>query len=102
MYLTIQNKDLVYTPLEKPIVVNYWLEPVDPSLKAEEYSTDPIDPQFAIIDSGALKTFPKTEAEEGDSMSGWLWVGFFLALIASVTAAIVYYLMRQRIKKLQL
>ena len=48
LYLTLLNKDIVRTPLSKPVTVNYWLEPGDPALKAEEYSTDPITPQFAL------------------------------------------------------
>ena len=34
--------------MEQPIVFNYWLEPVDPSLKVEEYSTENIEPEFVL------------------------------------------------------
>ena len=103
MYLTLKNTDISWEKLAKPIVINFWLEPVDPLLKAEEYSNDPIAPQFALDDSGTLKSV-KTKVEEDTSnpLSGWLWTGFSLALVVTIVAGIVYYYMRQRIKKLQL
>ena len=38
LYITLVNKDIEETPLDSPIIVNYWLELVDPSLKVEEFT----------------------------------------------------------------
>ena len=103
MYLTLKNTDISWAKLAKPIVINFWLEPVDPLLKAEEYSNDPIPPQFALDDTGTLKSVKaKVEEDTGNPLSGWLWTGFSLALVITIIAFIVYYYMRQRIKRLQL
>lgn len=48
LYITLLNKDVDRTPLTKPITVTFWRTPIDPLLKAEEYSTDLIPPQFAV------------------------------------------------------
>ena len=39
LYLTLVNKDEIKTELESQITFNYWVEPVDPALMFEEYST---------------------------------------------------------------
>lgn len=105
------------TPIEKPIKVTFWREPVDPSLKFDEYSadqicgkqdddelvclsTDRIPPQFAI----PLTTLrsQKTVVSEDDDLSALIWVTFAVALALVASICIVYYLMRERRRKMLL
>ena len=62
LYITLKNKDIEKTPLSKPVTINYWIEKVDPELKASEYSTDTIHPEFTL-DIVPVTTKSQREAE---------------------------------------
>ena len=48
LFLTLKNQDEIKTTIDKPIIVNYWIEPVDPEKKAEEYQGGLIKPEFVL------------------------------------------------------
>ena len=82
-------------------MVNYWLEPVDPSLKVEEYTTmESLEPEFVLEISESLPTFSQPKEEENDTAKILLWVGFTLALIIIATMLIIYLRMQNRRKKM--
>jgi len=48
LYLTLRNTDAIRTALEMPVTFNYWIEPVDPSKKVEEFTSEIIQPEFVL------------------------------------------------------
>ena len=103
LYITLQNKDVAYTPLDSPITVNYWLQEVDPSLKVEEYSTGLIPPEWVLEDSASIETrnikiengqlIVEEETDDG-AMQILLLIFFILAFIFVCGFFVSYYVMQ--------
>jgi len=96
--LTLLNKDVVKTPLEKPITVYYWLEPVDPQLKDDKYITDLIEPEFVV----RYVPLEVKKTDETQTIDWWVWLVFAGAVVLISGLAIFYFVLHQRKKKLQL
>mmetsp|Transcript_904 Transcript_904/g.1242 ORF Transcript_904/g.1242 Transcript_904/m.1242 type:complete len:155 (+) Transcript_904:458-922(+) len=103
LFLTLKNQDEAKTTISKPIVVNYWIEPVDPAFKVEEYQGGLIKPEFVLNETGALRSKRDFGANhKSDDQAILLWVCFVLALLIVGVMAAIYCVMQYRKRKMQL
>lgn len=109
LYVTLLNKDVTQTPLDQPITVNYWLELVDPTLKAEEYSNGLIPPSWVLEQSTVISTKKvrfendrfieeSDDAEEDGTIRILIMIFFIIAFIFVCGLFITYYVMMSRKK----
>ena len=101
LYLTIKNTDALKKEFDKPIKIDYWQELFNPYAGEDRENAEPIAPTFGLKLTQLITTRESAGSDDGDT--NWLiWLVFSVALISVAGGGVVYFVMRQRKKKMQL